>query len=93
MCVYCQCWDILQSAVSGNKVMATVLFECQESIKSMFPALDPLKFKRAFFFFIEQGSLLVQFSFFCLQILVGFSWYQEHKYGKKDYSQAVSAPT
>lgn len=32
--------------------MATVLFECQESIKSMFPALDPVKFKRAFFFFL-----------------------------------------
>lgn len=42
-----------------------------------------------FFFLICTGLFACSF-FFGLQILVGFSWYLEYQYWKKDYSHALS---
>lgn len=48
-----------------HKVMAKVLYECQESIKSMFPALEPVKFKRAFSFLLNSRSASIILSCLC----------------------------
>lgn len=45
--------------------MSTGLFECQESIKSVFPALDPVKFKRAFSFLLNSHSASITLSCLC----------------------------
>lgn len=48
-----------------RKVMAKVLYECQESIKPIFPALELVKFERAFSFLLNSLSASIILSCLC----------------------------
>lgn len=48
-----------------HKMIAKALYECQESIKSMFPALEPVEFKRAFSFLLNSRSASITLNCLC----------------------------